>query len=89
MGEYSIKNEESRKRKEIFEQMVKDAGFDNIRKFCKELGVDQSNIYSNLDGSFNISIKRMFKVANLLGVPIVQVIGLFYPDELAENQSLL
>lgn len=84
----SINSEVGKKNKEIFEQLVKDAGYKNIRQFCKDVGVDPSNLYTNLDGSWKMSMKRMFKVANTLNVPILQIIAIFYPDELAENQSL-
>lgn len=84
----SIKSDVGQRNKEELEKLVKNAGYDNIRQFCKDLGVDQSNLYSNLDGTWGMSMKRMFKVANLLGAPILQIIGIFYPNELAENQKL-
>lgn len=89
MAEYSIKSEVGKKNKEVMEQLIKDAGYENIRQFCKDVGIDQSNFYSNLDGTWGMSVKRMFKVANLLGVHISRVIEIFYPEEYAENQSYL
>lgn len=88
MGMNSIHDEVGKKNKEVFEQYVKDAGYQNIRQFCKDVGIDQSNLYSNLDGTWKMSLKRMFKVANILNLPILQVIAIFYPEELEENQSL-
>jgi hypothetical protein len=84
----SIKSDVGQRQKAELEKLVKDAGYENIRQFCKDLGIDQSNLYSNLDGTWGMSMKRMFKVANLLGAPILQIIGIFYPNELAENQKL-
>lgn len=84
----SIKSDVGQRQKAELEKLVKDSGYENIRQFCKDLGIDQSNLYSNLDGTWGMSMKRMFKVANLLGAPILQIIGIFYPNELAENQKL-
>lgn len=84
----SIKSDVGQRQKAELEKLVKDAGYENIRQFCKDLGIDQSNLYSNLDGTWGMSMKRMFKIANLLGAPILQIIGIFYPNELAENQKL-
>lgn len=84
----SIKSDVGQRQKAELEKLVKDSGYENIRQFCKELGIDQSNLYSNLDGTWGMSMKRMFKIANLLGAPILQIIGIFYPNELAENQKL-
>lgn len=85
----NIKTKESQRRKTKFEKLVTDAGYKSMRAFAKDVGINVGNIYSNLDGTFGMSIKRMFKVANLLGVPVAQVIEIFYPTEYAENQSYL
>jgi hypothetical protein len=85
----SIHDDDSQLRKEAFETMVKDAGFDSIYQFSKEVGINMANIYSNLDGTWKMSIKRMFKIANTLGVPIGRIIEIFYPDEYEENMKLL
>ena len=84
----SIKSEVGKRQKEALQKLILDAGYCNMRQFCKDLGVDQSNLYSNIDGTWGMSMKRMFKVANLLGVPILQIVEIFYPNELAENQKL-
>lgn len=86
---YSINSVEGLERKDKFEKMVKDAGFVSIYQFSKEAGLDMANLYSNLGGTWKMSLKRMFKIANTLGVPIGQIIELFYPEEYAENMSLL
>lgn len=85
----SINSPEGIDRKVKLEKMVKDAGFENISQFSKEAGIDMANLYSNLGGTWKMSLKRMFKIANTLGVPIGQIIELFYPEEYAENMSLL
>lgn len=86
---YSIRSEYGEKNKERLLQLIIAAGFENYRQFCLEAGLDQSNLYSNLDGTWKMSLKRMFKIANLLGVPILEIIGIFYPDELEENMKLI
>ena len=88
-GMNSINSEFGRNNKEVFEKLVKSAGYDNIRQFCIDAGIDQSNLYSNLTGKFKMNIRRIFKIANTLGVPFLQIVDIFYHEELEENQSLL
>lgn len=89
MAEYSIKSEQGKKNKEKLFKLAESAGYENIRQLSKDAGIDCSNLYSNLDGTWKMSIKRMFKIANILGVSINQIIEIFYPEEYAENQKLL
>ena len=89
MYRQSIFSPEGLERKAKLEKMVKDAGFENLSQFSKEAGIDLANLYSNLGGTWKMSLKRMFKIANTLGVPIGQIIELFYPEEYAENMKLL
>lgn len=89
MAEYSIKSEQGQKNKEKLFELIKAAGYENYRQFSKDVGIDCSNLYSNLDGTWGMSIKRMFRIANLLGVPISQILEIFYSEEFAENQKLL
>lgn len=85
--EYSIRSEQGAKNKEKLWTMIQAAGYENYRQFCKDAGIDCSNLYSNLDGTWKMSLRRMFKVANLLKVPITNIIEIFYPEEFAENQK--
>jgi transcriptional regulator with XRE-family HTH domain len=84
MAEYSVVGSSSRDK---LEKMVKDAGYVSMREFARDVGINISNIYSNLNGRWDISIKRMFKIANTLNVPILQVIEVFYPEELSDNMG--
>ena len=86
---YSINSEQGQKNKEKLFKLIKAAGYENYRQFSKDVGIDCSNLYSNLDGTWKMSLRRMFKVANLLGVSITQIIEIFYPEEYAENMKLL
>lgn len=76
-------------RKEKLDKLVSDAGYESFREFSQDVGITAANLYSNLHGTWNMSMKRMFKVANTLNVPILQVIEIFYPEELKENQMML
>lgn len=87
--EYTIQSDKGQKNKAKLAELMKAAGYESFRQFSKDAGIDCSNLYTNLDGKWGMSVKRMFKVANLLGVSITQVIEIFYPDEMAENQRLL
>lgn len=89
MAEYSVKSEVGQRNKEKLEALVKEAGYDTIKQFSRDAGIDVANLYSNLDGTWKMSMGRMFKVANTLGVPVLQIVDIFYHDELAKNQSLL
>jgi len=84
----SINSAVGKTNKETLAKWIEDAGYSSIRQFCKDIGVDQSNLYTNLDGTWGISIKRMFKIANSLKVPIADVIELFYPDDYYENKMI-
>ena len=85
----SINTDIGKKNKEKLWSMIEAAGYENIRQFCKDVGIDQSNLYSNLDGTWKMSMARMFKVANLLKVPVLDIVEIFYPEELAENKNIL
>lgn len=76
-------------RKEKLDKLVSDAGYESFRKFSSDVGVTAANLYSNLHGTYHMSMKRIFQIANTLGVPVLQVIEIFYPDELRENQNVL
>lgn len=76
---------EGMRNKEALETMVHSAGYKTIGQFCREVGINQTNLYSNLNGTWKMSLKRMFKVANTLRVPIDKIIAVFYPDEYWEN----
>ena len=84
-----MKNKEVfKERKQKLDTLIAEAGYKSFRAFSKDVDITAANLYSNLDTTYDISIKRMFKIAQVLNVPILQIIDVFYPDELAENQSL-
>lgn len=85
----SINTELGQQTKRKFEELIKSAGYTSIYQFAKEHNIDMGNLYTNLDGTWKMSLKRMFKIANALGVHIDEIIEVFYPEEYAENMGLL
>lgn len=73
--------------KELFYSIMHDAGFKSLREFSKACGIEAGNICNNLNGRYDISIERMFVLANTLRVPIDMILEVFYPRELAENEK--
>lgn len=80
--------EEFRQRKEGLEKLAMEHGIENLRQLSLKAGLKESNLYSNLNGTFGMSIKRMFRLANVIGVDIKEVIEVLYPEEYAENQKV-
>ena len=75
--------------REEFYTLMKERGFESFRKFARETGISAANIHSNLTGHYTLSIQRAFIMANVLGVPIDDILSMFYPDEMRENQDVV
>lgn len=75
-------------RKERFYEMIEDAGFKGLRDFARHCGISAGNIHSNISGRYKLSIERAFIFANILGVHIDDVLGIFYPKEMEENYEI-
>ena len=84
----SIRTDLGKRNKEKLLSLVNAAGYDNFRQFCMDVNVDQSNLYSNLEGKWGMSVKRMFKIANLLHVDILQILEIFYTEAYEENKRI-
>jgi len=69
--------------------LINKYGIKSTRQLCLLSGITQSNLYSNLNGTYEISIKRMFALANTLGCPVDEVIEVFYPDLIQMNRELV
>ena len=78
--------DEAIKKREELQTLMGAYGYKSIRKLCRDADVSVQNLYSNITGTFKISIERMFKVANTLGCDITEVIKIFYADLYSENQ---
>lgn len=70
--------------KEKFYTLMKECGFASLHKFCKASGIAPGNIHSNLRGHETLSIKRAFRIAKTLCVPIDAILEIFYPEEMDE-----
>lgn len=71
--------------KQLFEEIVLRQGFRSINQFTHACGIESSNIYVNLQEKNKPNIKRLFLYADTLGVPVLDLIEIWYPEELAEN----
>lgn len=69
--------------------LVDKYGIKSTRQLCLLSGITQSNLYSNLNGTYEISTKRIFALANTLGCPVDEVIEVFYPDLIQKNRKLV
>lgn len=72
-----------------FEALVKKYGYRSIRNVCLSAGITASNLYSNITGVYDISIKRMFRIANVLGCDVTEVIDAFHHDLYEENKEIV
>ena len=79
--------DEARRKREQLSSLITKNGFKSIRQVCELADVSNANVYSNLYGTFDMSIKRIFKLANVIGCDITELIEIFYPDLYAENQN--
>ena len=75
--------------KEKFVDLIKERGFTSINSFGKACGVDTPNIYTNMNGKFKLSVDRAFVYANTLGVPVSDVLEVFYSEKFKENEEIV
>ena len=68
--------------KEQFYTLIREKGFKSFREFCKAAGVGPGNAYTNLNGTFALSIDRAFVYAGVLKVPVDTILAIFYPEEM-------
>ncbi len=71
--------------KERFIALMKKRGFTSVRQFAIACGMESSNIYTNLVGKTTVGIGRLFTYANVLGVPVQDVLAIFYPEDMKAN----
>lgn len=76
--------------KERFLKLLKEKGYSNLRQFCVEVGIDYPNMDKRVKGvRQKIEISFMFKLANLLHVPVETIIEIFYYDDWITNRAML
>lgn len=83
------KLQEYNQKKDKFVKLLQSRGYKNIHRFAIACGVEGANVYSNLNGTFDLSMQRAFVYANKLGVPLMDVVNLFYPQWEEENRSAI
>lgn len=73
--------------KERFDKLLHSKGYASLYEFCKTNELDYGNMNRRVNGvKQKIEIAFAFKLANILELPIEQIIEVFYPDEYKENQ---
>ena len=76
--------------KEQFNQLIREKGYKTLYAFCKQNNLDYGNMSRRLDGiRQKIEISFMFKLANMLHVPVETIIEIFYTDEWITNRAMI
>lgn len=77
-------------RKDAFNQVLLKHGYRSLNNFCIENKLIQTNVNKRVKNEdIQVELPTLFQWANLLHEPIETLIEIFYPDEYAENQSLI
>ena len=64
-------------------------GFKNISQFSIAVNDNPSNVTKVLSGKQRKKKKKLFKWADVLQVDIIQLLMLFYPDEMKRNIQIV
>ena len=72
--------------KRRFLLLLEKQGFRSINQFSDAVGMSSGNVHLNLSGVHGLSIERAFRYANVLGVPVDEVIYAFHHEEMIENR---
>lgn len=76
--------------KEAFNELLKKKGYTSVHDFCLKQQIDYANMNKRVNGiKQKIEISFAFKLANMLKVPVEDIIAIFYPNEWQENRSLI
>ena len=75
--------------KDRFLELMHKQGFNSVNSFSKACGIDNPNVNTNIKGVFKLSISRAFVYADTLGVPVMDVLEIFYPDECKVNKEVV
>ena len=74
----------------MFNELLKEKGYSSVHDFCLKQKIDYANMNKRVNGvRQKIEISYMFKLANMLEVPVERIIEIFYPEDMAENRSLI
>lgn len=72
-----------------FLDLMYSKGYRSLLQFSKTCGIDSPNIRSNINGTFKVSIARCFIFADALGVPVMDIINIFYHEEVKLNKAAI
>lgn len=76
--------------RELREKLVKFSekhGIKSVRQLCILSGIHESNLYTNINGTYGMSVSRLFKIANTAKCDILEVLELFYPELVQQNRE--
>ena len=77
-------------RKDAFLEVLNKHGYPSVNKFCIENKLQQTNVNKRVkDETIKVDLNTLFTWANILHEPIENMIEIFYPEEWAENRSLI
>lgn len=74
-------------RKERFRKYIEEHGYVSMRSLAVASGIDPANLQTNLDGKWGLSVKRAFHIANTMGVPVDEILHIFYEEQYEENHD--
>lgn len=76
--------------KENFNALLIKKGYASLHDFCLKQQIDYANMNKRVNGiKQKIEISYAFKLADMLKVPVEEIIAIFYPDEWQENRSFI
>lgn len=76
-------------KRDKLENLAKIAGYNSLNNLVTSCGISTSNVYANFRGTWEMSVKRMFKLANACKVPVIDIMDIFYPELLEENTKIV
>lgn len=75
--------------KDNFNALLKQKGYASLHDFTCKNNIDYANMNKRVLGKKQkIEIPFAFKIANILKVPVDDIIKIFYPVEYNENQTI-
>lgn len=72
--------------KKRFMALLKRQGFRSINQFAVACGMPSGNVHLNLSGVYAVTVERAFRYANILGVPVDEVLDAFYHNDMKANE---
>ena len=85
MKNRGIKDVQSESR---FLDLIRSKGYESVEKFSEDCEITPQSIFVHIRGQYKPSLKRMFKYAEVLTLPIDDIIELFYEEELHKNRKV-